>query len=904
MICLIKVCFSANKKIFFLFLFIGFLLNAELFSQSLSDKKPELVPVSQVIIQLESLHSVKIFYDSSLFINDSLPGDVIYLPLEQSIRRILGTRNLEAIGFQGNLVILPLEESAPNLPQPQDNQRLIGNLFEFGRYTRASITGQVLDGKTGEELIGVLVYAEDLGRGTTTNMEGVFNLELPVGEHSLTVSYIGYEPYVIPIRLVSPGELNIQLMEESRLLDGVTITARRHDSNVSMTQMSVVRMDAKTLAQLPTPLGERDIIKSLTLLPGVQTVGEFGTGFHVRGGSADQNLVLVEGVPLFNTSHLFGLTSLINPDVVADVTLIKAGIPARYGERSSSVMDIKLGGREDNRVFINGGIGLLSSRLSLQAPLPIDNGYILLGGRSSYSNLMLSQMPDEDLMNSSANFYDLSALVYSPINKRNNISIFGYYSKDGFSFNDNMEYKYASTLGSIRWNSVFSDRVLSSFLIGYSGYSYLVTEEKEMNPLNDYGLESDINYQNLRWNLSFFHSPGINFETGLNASFYDNLPGHLFALGERSTVRDLKLNSQRAAELAGYISTSIDISEKIAVEAGLRFTQYLRLGPGVSRIYEDGRSGITDSISYRNNEIMASFNGLEPRLSLRYQFDQRSSIKMSYSRINQYINLVSNTSVSNPSDVWYLADEHQAPLISDQLAMGYFKNFFENTLEASFEVYYKGMQNVMEPRNNATIIMNPALEADLLNVRGHSYGAEVYVKKSAGIINGWLSYTYSRSFLRTNGSERQDQINSNAYFPSNYDKPHNLVINSNVQLDRRWRLGATFSYSTGRPVTYPELVFVHDGKLMTYFSDRNKYRLPDYHRLDLSISFDGSLRTTRSWKSYWTISLVNVYGRKNIYSSFYEQSEPSQENNYQRYSLYKLYVIGRPLPSITYNFTF
>ncbi len=888
-----------------LLLFLALLpLSLPLQGQSLSSRASERLQVTEIINRLEHIHSTRIFYDASWFEGDSLPVATLTQPLQQAILRIIGTKPYEAIEFQGNVVILPADEVARLEPRVGGDRRLIGNLSEYGRYGRAIVSGKIVDGKTGEELIGVLVYAEDLGRGATTNLEGNYEFELPVGEHQLTVSYVGYEPYQLPIRLVSPGVLNIELMEESRLIDGVTITARRHDSNVSMTQMSVLRMDAKTLAQLPTPLGERDIIKSMTLLPGVQTVGEFGTGFHVRGGSADQNLVLVEGVPLFNTSHLFGMTSLINPDMVSDVTLIKAGIPARYGERSSSVMDIKIGGKPAERLLINGGLGLLSSRLSVQAPLPAKDAYVLLGGRSSYSNLMLTRIPDEDLMNSSTHFYDLSALVYSPINENNNINVFGYFSDDGFSFNDDMDYKYSSTLGSVRWNSVFSERLLSSLLLGFSNYSYLVGGLGEKNPLNAYELESDISYQNLRWNLSFFHSQGLSMEAGLNAIYYNTQPGHLYALGSQSTVDERKLERQKAAELAGYVSANIDLTQNLSAETGLRFSQYYRLGPGSSRIYENGEGSLVDTVSFGRNQVMAAHNGLEPRLSLKYQFDQRASVKMSYSRINQYINLVSNTSVATPSDVWFLANEHQPPMISDQLALGYFRNFMENQLETSFEVYYKDMKNVMEPRNNATILMNEALEGDLLKAKGHSYGAEFYFRKSSGLLTGWLSYTFSRTLRRTFSDDREDQINGNTYFPANFDKPHNLVVNANLQLSRKWRLGGTFSYSTGRPVTYPEMVFVHDGKLMTYFSDRNKYRLPDYHRLDLSISFDGSLKTTRSWKSYWTISLVNVYGRKNVYSSFYEQADPGPENNYQRYSLYKLFIIGRPLPSITYNFSF
>ena len=866
------------------------------------------VPAAEAITKLADIHSTKIFFNSEWFGNDSVSSDILEQPLEPALRGIISGKGLEMVTLHGNMIILPVERIAARAAEDTDRRLVVGNPYEFGKYSRATVRGKVTDRLTGEELIGVVVHAPGHGVATTTDRSGRYSLELPVGEHHLIISYVGYESGDKNIRLVSPGELDITLLEESQLIDEVTIFARRHDSNISATQMSMVRLDSETLYRLPVSMGERDIIRNLTLLPGIQTVGEFGTGFHVRGGSADQNLILIEGVPLFNSSHLFGLTSVINPDLVTGVTLIKGGIPARYGERSSSVTDISVGGRNDGEFRLNGGIGLLNSRLSIESPLPVDNGYIVMGGRSSYSNWLLNRMPDEDLMNSSARFYDLTGIAFVPLDNNNNLRLFGYYSYDGFAFSENADYDYASLLGSLRWNRVLSDRVLSSMLIGHSGYNYNVRGRSALNPGNSYKLGSDISYSNFKWNLNYYHSPESSFEAGINAIYYSLEPGSIEPYGASSTVAEFSIEPHRAIEMAGYASGDIAISPEVSVEAGLRYTRFARLGPGTSYTYEEGvaRSGISivDSTKYGRNEVMAGYGGLEPRFSIRYQFNNEASVKMSLSRINQYINVVSNTSLPTPADVWYLSNEHQPPMISDQVAAGFFRNLFDNNVELSVEVYYKRMKNIIEPRNNATIILNSLLETDLTNAKGYSYGAEIYLKRQTGMLNGWVSYTYSGSYRRTTSPFRSEQINSNTYFPAGFDRPHNLVLNANLQLSRRWRLGGTFTYNSGRPETLPELAFTHDGKLLTYFSDRNKYRLPDYHRLDLSLSFDGSLRTTRSWKSSWTISLVNVYGRKNIYSTFYERTRPTEATNYQRYSLYSLYIIGRPLPTLTYNFTF
>jgi hypothetical protein len=511
-------------------------------------------------------------------------------------------------------------------------------------------------------------------------------------------------------------------------------------------------------------------------------------------------------------------------------------------------------------------------------------------------------------MNSSANFYDVTGQLYAPVGKKNNLSVFGYYSNDKFSYSKEQDYSYSSILGSVRFNTIHNRKTTSSFLLGYSGYNYLLTNNNPLNPLNSYNLESAIGYTTAKWSISYFVTSNYNIEAGANAVMYQIKPGAVSPRDYISLITDQSLNEENAYEFAGFVGNTLNITQELSAEVGLRFAQFLRVGPGVSHVYHENGPrvpfNIIDTVTYSDNQIMASHNGIEPRVNLRYQLNASSSVKLSYNRINQYVNLVSNTSVATPSDVWYLSNRHINPLNSDQVALGYFRNFMNNSIETSVEVYYKSLKNVLETKNNAQIIMNPLLEADLINAEGQSYGVELFLKRESGMVGGWLSYTYSRSIRRSMSSYTEEQINGNNFFPANFDKPHNLVVNANFQFNRRWRAGTTFTYSSGRPVTLPELQFSHNGEYLIYFSDRNKYRLPDYHRLDVSLSFDGSLRLTKKWKSQWTLSVVNVYGRKNIYSTFYQKEKPSASNNYRQYSLYKMYIIGRPLPTITYNFIF
>lgn len=899
------------KPVFISLIFV--LISKNLSGQISTSSKPdssEYISYQSFFEKLQKRDSVYIYYKPEWFRGKKINASFAGLSLEDALSRVMSANKLSyLVPDPHSYVFVPFQAASYSNPGDSHADLLvIGDINEYGKYSKATITGKIHDGKTSESLPGVTVSVEKLKTGTTTDANGNFSLTLPVGEHLLQMAFMGYEPNARKIKLVSNGTANFDLFEKLVKLNEVVITAERAEFNVTGTQMSLLHLNAKTIKELPSTLGETDIIKSMSLLPGIQTAGEFGTGFNVRGGGSDQNLILIEDVPLFNSSHLFGLTSTINADNVTSVTLLKAGIPARYGERASSVMDIRLGKDNTDNVRVKGGIGILSSRLSIQIPMLSKKATLIIGGRSSYSNWLLHKFPDVDLKNSSAGFYDLNALYTYNINRNNKFILFGYYSNDKFGFSKTTNYEYSNLLGSLRWTHLFSSKLSSSFLTGYSKYKYSVNESDTLHRADAYQVDLNTRYNNLKWNFNWLPTSRHSIDFGINAMLYRIMPGEENPFGPQSLIKPVKVQTGKGLEMAAYLSDNFDILPRLNTELGLRVVRYSALGPGSFQTYAEGQplsmETVLDTINYSSGQVISHSLALEPRVAFRFSINEKSSIKWSYNRIDQYINLISNNSVMSPTDTWALSNNYIKPLISDQFAVGYFRNFNQNAYEVSVEAYYRKLQNVVEYKNGAQILLNQHIETDLLNAKGYTYGIEFYARKSTGALTGWISYTYSRSMLKTSGTVDEEQINRNQYYPSNFDKPNNLVVIVNYHLSRRWRVSGTFVYNTGRPVTLPELKFNSEGNQLIYYSDRNKYRLPDYHRLDIAITYDENLRLKKMWKGSWTLSVINVYGRDNAYSVYYAQEDNRVYNSSGSTSMYKLYIIGIPLPTLTYNFTF
>ena len=878
------------------------------FSQT--ERQGTYLTFNQLMGQLGQKYQVQLHYRSEWFEMRSFNASIINLSLSEALDKIKTETDFSIITFDSaRYIFVPVKaEYEPPAVEKYTDVITIGNPAEYGKYPKPTIQGRIVDGPNGNPLPGASVFIDRLKLGATADSRGYYHLRAPAGEHNVRVSFIGYDETTQKIKLVGNGILDLRLYEKSIKLGEVTVTAERPEINVTGTQLSYVRLDSRSIKELPVSMGVKDVIKSIALMPGVQTIGEFGTGFNVRGGSADQNLILLEDVPLFNSSHLFGLTSVVNSDGISNATLIKAGISAKYGERASSLLDIRFGADDPEKRVAKGGIGLIDSRLYFQAPLFNKKISFLVSARRSYSNWLLHKIPDIDLMNSSASFYDANALLDFNINPSDKISLFTYVSGDQFAFAKNNSYWYGNLLASVRWKHTFNTALYSNLVAGISNYRYQISESDSVRTWESYRIKSEILYKNIKLNFSWFPVDNHAIDFGVNGVLYTISPGEKDPLGIESEILPINMPHEKAGEYAVYITDNFTLSPKLSMDIGLRYSLYAYLGP--SKVYSfmaglpRSRQSIIDSTLYGKNELVSSYSGLEPRLSLRFGISDNKSIKISYNRIHQYINLVSNTAIMTPSDIWKLSSPGLRPLRCDHFAIGYFQNFKNNSIESSIEIYYKGLKNSIDYRNGAKILLNPYLETDLLNVKGRNYGVELYVKKNSGKLTGWVSYTFSRSLQKTTGIFDEEKINCNQLFPSNFDRPNNLVLNLNYHISRRWRFGATFNYSTGRPVTLPEYKYDYRGYQLLYYSDRNKYRLPDYHRLDVSITYDETLKLRKKWKGSWILSVVNLYGRKNAYSVFYKKEEHMVSYEYRQYDTYMLYIIGRPFPSLTYNFSF
>ncbi len=876
-------------------------------------------PLISFLNEIENNHSVKVYYDPEWFKEITISQNFTNTPLAKAVDRVFAGTLYQYYVVDGVYIFMPKKEvteikEKSNLHQSNESEKstitdseftTIGNTNTKGNSKSAEIKGHIINGTNNESIPGASVYIKNINIGTTSNADGLYSLKLPLGSYKITVECLGFEATFVNVKLLGSGSYDISLFEKSVKLNEIEVWAKRPDQNITNNQMSLVQLDRKAIKQIPAMMGTKDIMKSLTMLPGVKSVGEFGAEINVRGGANDQNLILIEGAPVFNTAHLFGLVSVISSDAISNVSLYKGDIPAKYGERVSSIVTIDLKHDNDKAFHATGGIGMVDSRLTLEIPVIKNKLSILAGGRTTYSNYLLHLMPDVNLKNSTASFYDFNTLVNWKINNKNSLSLFYYRSYDVLEYASELNYNYGNDIGTLKWLHEFSYRLNSSLSISFSKYN--INKYDVKNDFEKSLTLSNLNYKTAR--LNFSYSPGNNkFDFGLQTIFYQIQPGEINPSDSSSLVLPFKLKTEQAMENAFYLTDSYEINKKISVTAGIRLSLYTLLGANTVYQYQPGVTksvySIIDSIVYGKNETMVTYHGIEPRISIKYQVDMASSVKLSYNRSNQYISLVSYSSVSTPEDRWKLSDPYFKPLVCDQVAVGYFRNFRQNTFETSVELYYKTIKNLIDYKNGAKLNLNPYLETAVINAEGKNYGIEVLVKKNTGKLDGWISYTYSRSFRKTSSVNSEEIINNNVYYPSSYDKPHNLTVMSTYHFNRRWRASANFSFNSGRAITLPEYKYQVGSNWVIEYSDRNKYRLPAYHRLDLSISLDETLRLKKKWKGSWTLSVLNVYGRKNAYSVFYKKEQPSSANDHRMYSLYKMYIIGQPIPTLTYNFIF
>ena len=788
---------------------------------------------------------------------------------------------------------------------------LFGHFFVLQAQERYTLSGTVSEASSNETLIGVTVAISELKTGTTTNEYGFYSITLPEGEYQVIVSYLGFQEVVETINLNQNVKQDFNLVEKTEQLQEVVVTDDVEKLDIKKPQMSVATLASNTIKEIPVVLGESDVIKSLILLPGVSSAGEASSGFNVRGGAADQNLILLDEAIVFNSSHLFGFFSVFNPDAIKDVKLFKGGIPARYGGRVSSVLEIFQKEGNSKEFKVNGGIGAVASRLLIEGPIQEDRTAFLIGGRASYAHLFL---PLFDVDNK-AYFYDLNAKINHKINDNNNIYLSGYFGRDLFNVSDRFVNVYGNGLGNFRWNHLFSDKLFSNLSLIYSDYYYGLE-------LDFVGFEwnSGIRNFNVKYDLKHYLSNKLQLNYGINSIYYVFNPGKIVPNSPDSGIVEEQLTKKYANENAAYIDVEHEITDNLSIQYGLRASQFSRLGQDEFFVYENDNPVEFDpfTLTYREAEpidtispgrggTLETFFNLEPRISMSYTFKENNSIKASYTRLAQYLHLLSNTSSPTPLDVWTPSGPFVKPQLLDQYAAGYFRNIQDGAYNLEAEVFYKTIQNRIDYIDGANLIANDAIEQVILNGEARAYGLELLLRKNEGRFTGWLAYTLSRSEQRTPGrdlgldtgrSDLETGINLGEWYSTPYDKTHDVSLYGNFQLNEKWSFNTNFIYQTGQPTNYPIGQFEFEELTVPYYGLRNKERLPDYHRLDISAILTPKRNRNRKVQSEWVFSIYNVYNRQNAASINFRENEDTGRNEAIRTSIFGI------IPSVTYNFKF
>lgn len=790
------------------------------------------------------------------------------------------------------------------------NLRHIVPLFVFLHFSllcfsqqKHTLSGSISEASSNETLIGVTIAVPELQTGVTTNEYGFYSLTLPEGEYEIQVSYLGFQTLVQTISLTKDIKLNFQMVEAAEQLDEVVVSEDKEKMDVRTPQMSVNTLSAKTIKKIPVILGEADIIKSILLLPGVTNAGEGASGFNVRGGAVDQNLILLDEAIIFNSSHLFGFFSVFNPDAIKDIKLYKGGIPARYGGRVSSVLDIFQKEGNSKKLKFNGGIGAVASRLLVEGPIVKEKAAFLVGGRASYAHLFLPLFNQDN----TAYFYDLNTKLNYNINDRNSIFLSGYFGRDVFGIADSFVNTYGNSVGNFRWNHLFSDKLFSNLSLIYSNYSYGLKLD-----FVGFDWNSGIQNINLKYDLKHYVSDKLQVNYGINNVYYSFNPGKIEPSNSESGIVEDQLTKKYANEFAAYIDIEHDITENLSLGYGLRFSNFIRLGQDELNVYENDNPVLFDSslliyqeaepISVSNpsrGSKLATFNNLEPRISLAYTINDNSSVKASYTRLAQYLHLLSNTSSPTPLDVWTPSGPFIKPQLLDQYALGYFKNFKEGDYSFETEIFYKDIQNRIDYIDGANLIANDAIETVILNGEARAYGLELLLRKNEGKFQGWLAYTLSKSEQRTPGRVNLETgINFGEWYNTPYDKPHDISLFASYEMNEKWSFNTNLIYQTGQPTNFPVGQFEFQGLTVPFFGLRNTERLPDYHRIDVSATLAPRKNKNRKLQGEWVFSIYNLYNRRNAASINFNRNQDTQVNEAVRTSIFGI------VPAATYNFKF
>lgn len=859
-----------------------------------SDFKGSFVELTQ---KIESENEVNFLYKSE-WIDDITINYVASNDLTAYLIAATQKNGLSIVFREQFIIVIPsnpiLYLNAEELEENYgEGVKIIGE--KSGDDSPIQVKIKVVDGSDESAIIGVRVFSQELADGGITDQLGEIAFQIVPGLYTFNLSHLGFEESSSTVLIKGSGTIVIDLFESSVLLDEVSVSAQSAADNIQSAQMGVTTITPDLVKKLPSLYGEADVLKTLTLLPGVSTAGEGTQGFTVRGGKTDQNLLLFDGTTIYNASHLFGFFSNINSEVIGSATLFKSSIPARYGGRSSSVLTVDSKEPSFDQVKMNLGVGLVSSKIFVEMPLIKGKTSMLLAGRKSYTDWILNRQKNISIQRSSGKFNDLNIKILHKLGENDKLSVSGYSSFDEFQLASDTSFGWTTQTASLTWDHIFSKRLSMQAVGSISDYKFKI---KGLTDPFQYTLTSGISNKTVTAQLFYDHSASLKIEGGAEYKSLVLKQGE-FSLPENSQVNAVDLQREYADIVSFFGQGEMKVNTRITIETGLRLSSYRYLGPRVADDYLPGLLRTNETISgqtiYDSDEKIKSYFNFEPRFSLRFSLDQNSSLKMSYNRNYQYLHSLSNTSSITPIEVWKASDQFLAPLRNDQYSFGYFRNLLGDKYETSIEFYYRDLTNVVDYRNAARILLNPNMEQAVISGDGVGYGTELYIKKNSGRLNGWLSYSFSRTKKKIAGNFAEETVNSGQFYPAEFDRPHNLSMVATYQINRRLYLGANFLFSSGLPFTGPEVRFLSNGTFLTYFSERNQYRTPAYHRLDLSVRIDESLKKNKRLRGSWVFSLYNFYARRNAYSVFIGERRTSSP------VALKLSVLGRIFPSLTYN---
>lgn len=793
--------------------------------------------------------------------------------------------------------LLPTSSSHEIKATSENKVYEIGNPSESSGDRRVTVSGAVTHFKTGEPLPGVALFIREPLVAATTDAYGNYTIGLPAGRHELIIQGVGLKDTKRQLHIHGSGQLHIELEEQVYSLNEVTVLSDRI-ARVRSTNIGMEHLAMREIKNIPMAFGEVDVIKVVLSLPGVKSAGEVSSGFNVRGGATDQNLILLNEGTVYNPTHLFGFFSAFNPDLLRDMELYKSSIPVKYGGRISSVLDINTREGNKKKVVGSASLGLLTSRLSVEGPLLSDKTSFLLGGRTTYSDWILKQTPEKSgYRNGSAGFYDLNANLSHKFDEQNNLYLNGYFSHDRFSFNAYEKYAYRNANASLKWRHLFGDRLTGVFIAGYDHYDYLMRNTD--HPASAFSLDFGIEQLFAKADFTWYANDKHTVDFGLSALQYSLNPGRYLPAGSESLVAADHMQRETAVEPAVYVGDRWDITPALSLNMGLRWAALGVLGPRTYNVYATealpSLATVTETVTQAG--VLKTYHGPEIRAALHYAFSSDLSAKAGFNTMRQNIHKLSNTTVMSPTDTWKLSDVNIRPQTGMQIAAGLYKNFTQHAIDASIEVYYKTMDNYLDYRKGAELMMNHHIETDVLETKGRAYGAELMIRKTQGKLNGWVSYTYSRTHLRQDHPLVIDPVNGGNWYPADFDKPHDFKLAGNYKFTHRFSVSVNCDYSTGRPITLPLAKYQMTGGEFVYYSDRNQYRIPDFFRVDVSMNIEPSHHLTLLTHSSFSLGVYNVTGRRNAYSVYYVAEEGKLNG-------YRLAIFGIPIPYIAYNIKF